>query len=307
MDEARFRILVLDGGGSKGMYTIGVLKELEKHFRQPLFRHFDLIYGTSTGSIIAALIALGWEMNDIEKKYLEVIPAVMSSSSSTGKSDELKKNADKIFGEQKFGAFKTDIGIVATNYEKRIPLIFKSNIRQAHGMMQSFDSGFGCTISEAVQCSCAAYPLFVKKDIATTNSGNITAVDGGFIANNPTLFALIDAHKAFKVEDHNLRLLSVGTGNYIEELPSWTMRIALRFNFAKFAMRIIECNTNTNEQLTKLLYPNLQITRVQDTFNDTSFKTSMLEYDAEKLVKMLLLGRDSFGRQEKEILQLFSD
>ena len=53
------RILSLDGGGAKGFYTLGVLKEIEAMLGQPLHERFDLIFGTSSGAIIAALLALG--------------------------------------------------------------------------------------------------------------------------------------------------------------------------------------------------------------------------------------------------------
>lgn len=54
-----YRILCLDGGGAKGFYTLGVLREIEGLVKQPLCERFDLIFGTSTGAIIAALLALG--------------------------------------------------------------------------------------------------------------------------------------------------------------------------------------------------------------------------------------------------------
>ena len=98
MNEKRLNILVLDGGGSKGVYTIGVLKELELRLGSPLCEHFDLIFGTSTGSIIAALIALGYEIPKIEELYLTLIPNIMSKSSKSGRSKALKEEADKIFG-----------------------------------------------------------------------------------------------------------------------------------------------------------------------------------------------------------------
>ncbi len=47
------RILSLDGGGAKGFYTLGVLQEIEALVNKPLYETFDLIFGTSTGSIIA--------------------------------------------------------------------------------------------------------------------------------------------------------------------------------------------------------------------------------------------------------------
>ena len=40
------KVLTLDGGGSKGIYTIGVLKELEK-YRPKIGDYFDYIYSTS--------------------------------------------------------------------------------------------------------------------------------------------------------------------------------------------------------------------------------------------------------------------
>ena len=54
-----YRFLSLDGGGAKGFYTLGVLREIEAMLGQGLYERFDLIFGTSTGAIIAALLALG--------------------------------------------------------------------------------------------------------------------------------------------------------------------------------------------------------------------------------------------------------
>ena len=56
------RVLSLDGGGAKGFYTLGVLKEIEGMLKSPLYRRFDLVFGTSTAAIIASLIALGREL-----------------------------------------------------------------------------------------------------------------------------------------------------------------------------------------------------------------------------------------------------
>jgi patatin-like phospholipase/acyl hydrolase len=60
VEAAKVKILSLDGGGAKGFYTLGVLREIEAMMGGvPLSNHFRLIFGTSTGSIIAALLALG--------------------------------------------------------------------------------------------------------------------------------------------------------------------------------------------------------------------------------------------------------
>ena len=80
------KVLVLDGGGSKGVYTLGVLKELELKLGGKLYEHFDLMYGTSTGSIIAALIGVGKTIPEIETLYMALIPKIMSGFTSKCKS-----------------------------------------------------------------------------------------------------------------------------------------------------------------------------------------------------------------------------
>jgi patatin-like phospholipase/acyl hydrolase len=52
--DTPYRVLTLDGGGAKGFYTLGVLREIEGLVSMPLHEKFDLIFGTSTGAIIAA-------------------------------------------------------------------------------------------------------------------------------------------------------------------------------------------------------------------------------------------------------------
>ena len=71
------RILSLDGGGAKGFYTLGVLREIEGMIGRPLHECFDLVFGTSTGAIIAALIALGHRVDEIHALYKEHVPRIM--------------------------------------------------------------------------------------------------------------------------------------------------------------------------------------------------------------------------------------
>ena len=234
MDSSELNILVLDGGGSKGVYTLGVLKELELKLGEPLYKCFALIYGTSTGSIIAALIALGHTVDEIEKLYLDLIPKIMTPKTKVGKSNAMSEGAKKIFGEKKFDSFKTNIGIVALNYETQMPLIFKTDIQQAHGMKQSFKPGFDCTIEQAVRCSCSAYPFFEKMKINTENHGEIEVVDGGFVANNPTLYSMVDAYKALAIKESNIHLLNVGVGHYIEKTSGIISKLLKKIGFFQF-------------------------------------------------------------------------
>jgi len=73
-DAKTFRILSLDGGGAKGFYTLGVPKEIEGVLGCPLCDRFNLIFGTSTGAIIATLVALGYSVDDIHDLYKKTRP-----------------------------------------------------------------------------------------------------------------------------------------------------------------------------------------------------------------------------------------
>src|SRR5438445_5766353 len=111
------RVLSLDGGGAKGFYTLGVLKEIEAMVGRPLSQCFDLIFGTSTGGIIAALLALGYQVDDIHVLYKEHVPAIMRRRNPRGKSEALSHLAQTIFGDRTFADAKTGLGIAATRWE----------------------------------------------------------------------------------------------------------------------------------------------------------------------------------------------
>lgn len=299
-------ILCLDGGGAKGIYTLGVLKEIETAAGKPLHEVFQLIYGTSTGSIIASMLALGYKVDEVKQKYLELIPPIMKCYGSGRKSKKLRKLGAGIFGEKKFDEFKTGVGIIATNYNTQKPLIFKNDVARAHGTKSSFVPGFGVTILDAVEASCAACPVFSKKVLKTENKEELVAIDGGFIANNPTLFALIDAKQALKLENDQIKVLSIGVGNYIEKPLHRLQKVISWFEMGQIASRILVASSNTTEVVTKLLFPDLSITRINDTFNEPKYGTNMLERDMKKLNTMYRLGIESYAAHEKEILGTFN-
>lgn len=71
-----FRVLCLDGGGMRGIYTAAFLDRLLDQYRRirneghlDLGSGFNLIAGTSTGSIIACAAAIGRPMSDLVKLY----------------------------------------------------------------------------------------------------------------------------------------------------------------------------------------------------------------------------------------------
>jgi patatin-like phospholipase/acyl hydrolase len=293
--DSSFPILVLDGGGSKGVYTLGVLQELEDNLDKPLHEHFKLIYGTSTGAIIAALLGIGMPVRDIKAFYFEHIPNIMGQPSKSLKSKELARLCDQVFENKTFDDFKTNVGIVAVNYTENKPLIFKTNMNQVHSSNPSFKAGFGCRISDAIQASCSAYPIFNKKIIHSNYHGTITAIDGGFLAKNATLYALIDADKTLKVPKENMDVLSLGTGNYTEKPMGGIVGLIMYLDCLKFVMNLICSNNNANEQLLNILFEGVKITRINKTYKEERYATNMIERDVLKLGKLYQLGRQSFN------------
>jgi patatin-like phospholipase/acyl hydrolase len=299
------RILTLDGGGSKGVYTIGVLRELEAVVDVRLSDFFNLIYGTSTGSIIAALIALDYTMEDIEKIYFDLVPKIMAGRRRKIRTNLLKAELERMLGDRRFDAFKTDVSIVATNYDSEQPLIFKSNKNQAYSRKGTFEPGFGCTISEAVLASSAAYPIFNRAKVTTANQSTISALDGGFIANNPTLLAITDALKSLNKRKEEVSILSVGTGNFYERPMNFLTKTLSYFELAKLFEKILKSNSNTTDTLIKLLFSDMNIVRINDTFNQPQYGTNMIEKNVDKLKLLYRCGRESFGPHEEKVKALF--
>src|SRR5215467_12699100 len=97
-----YRVLTLDGGGAKGFYTLGVLREVEGLVGARLHEKFDLIFGTSTGAIIAAMLALGHSIDEIHELYKKHVVSVMALKKPAEKSARLKVLADEVFAGKKF-------------------------------------------------------------------------------------------------------------------------------------------------------------------------------------------------------------
>jgi patatin-like phospholipase/acyl hydrolase len=298
-----YRILSLDGGGAKGFYTLGALKEIEGLIGCPLYQKFDLIYGTSTGAIIAALLGLGKSVDEIEVLYRTHVVRVMARWLPSKKSAALEALAIEVFGERKFDAFKTGMGIVATRWMEERPMIFKTNSGQAFFGRATFEPGFGCTIADAVVGSCSAYPFFKKKYVTTGRGEKIEVRDGGFVANNPTLYAIADATESFGHERKNVRVVSIGVGEYpAPKLPAWNIRKwASKLPTMKFLQKAMEISTQSMDQFRKVLFRDVQTVRIHNKYTQPEMATDMLEVDMEKLKTLWIRGRDTAREAEIEL------
>jgi predicted acylesterase/phospholipase RssA len=302
--HALCRILSLDGGGAKGFYTIGVLKELEAMTGGPLCDHFDLIFGTSTGAIIAALLALRYNVDTIHMLYKTHVPAVMRRRTAAGRSDALAHLAKTVFGEQTFSDVTTGVGIVTTRWDLEKPMIFKGSADQAHGRHSTFVPGFGCTIADAVRGSCSAYPFFKRSVITTSKGESVELIDGGYCANNPTLYAVADAVIALKKSHPDIRVVSIGVGRYPEPKRwglSWLFR---KFFLSRLLQKTLEINTISMEQLHKILFKDIWTVRINDEFSKPEMATDLLEHNLKKLDMLYQRGSESFANHEVELRKM---
>src|SRR5437764_12992260 len=71
LSDHYFRILSIDGGGIRGVYAAHILQRIKEEFGVDFSKTFDLIAGTSTGSIIAAGLASGVPIEDITRYYID--------------------------------------------------------------------------------------------------------------------------------------------------------------------------------------------------------------------------------------------
>lgn len=303
-----YRILSLDGGGAKGFYTLGILDEIEKNIGRPIHECFDLIFGTSTGAIIAALLARGDSVGNALKLYTAHVPLIMKPARPAQKTAALQQLAKSVFQETDVGKFKTAVGLVATNWKDERPLIFKASVTQAHGSAGSFIPFFGCSVADAVIASCSAFPFFETHTVTKGNGDVVELGDGGFCANNPTLYAIADAIHALKMERANLRVISLGVGSYPE--PSFARKLSRLFGGWKhvrhglnsgFLQKILGTNTCSMEVLRNILFKDVPTLRISQTFSEPEMATDLLEHDLLKLNRLIQKGRLSFAQNETVI------
>lgn len=303
MGDKIFRLLSLDGGGAKGFYTLGALKEIEALVGCRLSQKFNLIFGTSTGAIIAALLGLGKSVNEVDELYRTHVVKVMGAWRPSEKTAALEALATEVFGDLKFDAFKTDMGIVGTRWKEERPIIFKTSVGQAYAGRASFDPGFGATIADAVIGSCSAYPFFQRKFVTTGHGERVEVRDGGFVANNPVLYAIADATEALGISRKAVRAVSIGVGEYpTPTLPVWSLRKwASKLPTMKFLQKTLEINTQSMDQLRSTLFREVPTIRINNRYTQPELATDMLEADVEKLGLLWQRGRDSAREVESQL------
>lgn len=232
------KILSLDGGGIRGALTLGYLKRIETILREKngkdylLCDHFDLIGGTSTGSIIASALAIGKSVDEIKDLYMDLGGKIFGEKRSFLKPWEtwkylkakfdygnLEKSLKSAFGTITLASeeIKTGLCIVAKRADTNStwPLI-------NHPQGKFFDTILGknknIPLWQAVRASTAAPTYFAPQMIDVGDGQKAAFVDGGVsMANNPALTLLMVATLrgfpfGWEMGEDKLEIVSIGTG-----------------------------------------------------------------------------------------------
>lgn len=134
-----FKILAIDGGGIKGLYSAVILADFEEKYGK-LSNHFDLICGTSTGGIIALGLAAGIPAKEIVNLYKTNGPTIFPYNNrflymlhsikqglltSKYREDNLKNALINVFKDKKIGDCETNVLIPTANITTGKPCIIK--------------------------------------------------------------------------------------------------------------------------------------------------------------------------------------
>ena len=206
-----FKILCIDGGGIRGIYPAYILHRIEEEFNTKINKLFDMVIGTSTGSIIAGAIAVDYSLKDIvkifEKKSSDIFQKKRFSFGGSLKSQYDKKALQEILelalGSKTLSETLIKLIIPATDIKNGSVHVFKSSY------LPEFVRDKNVKISDAILASCSAPTFF---DPQKVGDSNYNLADGGLWANNPSMVALTEAIGKLGIDRNNLKIFSIGTG-----------------------------------------------------------------------------------------------
>ncbi|KAA0139161.1 patatin-like phospholipase family protein [Gimesia chilikensis] len=211
MDEQRFQILSLDGGGIKGLFSAAVLAAIEEDLEINVVDRFDLITGTSTGGIIALGLGIGMRPREIVEFYISKGPAIFNKMwglrwwqhwirrkySQTPLRNALESCFnDKLLGDctkriviPSFSVGDDDVYLFRTPHDKRLRRDKKVPLWK-------------------IALATSAAPTFFP---SCRHVDRLRLIDGGVWANNPSMVGVVEAYGTLGVPLNAIKVFSIGT------------------------------------------------------------------------------------------------
>jgi uncharacterized protein len=229
MEEGKvFKILAIDGGGIKGLYSSTILEHLEEKYNCNLSDYFDLICGTSTGGLIALALSLNIPAKEVSAMYLNkgstIFPrrGIWRHLFWKGKYSDapLKKVLQEIFGDRKISESKNLLCIPTYSITDARPWVFKYDHQEGH--LKRDNKAMYVDVALATSAAPTYFPV---TEIPYFDSKQF--IDGGVWANNPTFVGVLEALTYFvgeKKEYKSLMVLSVSSLVKSNGMPTGTPR-----------------------------------------------------------------------------------
>ncbi|KAG6504847.1 patatin-like protein 2 [Zingiber officinale] len=250
----RITILCIDGGGVRGLIPAKIIEFLEKQLQDldggeaRIADYFDVISGTSTGGLIATMLAAPGENNkplfaakDIADFYLQnsdkifpqhragfLNPALNQLDAFTGPRYDgkfLHSKIRELLGDKKLSQTLTNVVIPTFDIKLLQPIFFSSFETQDIPLKNALLSDI-CIGTSAAPTYLPGHYFETRDGQGNTRSFNL--IDGGVAANNPTLVAMnqvtkqiLKSNKDFEsykpVDYSHFLVISIGTGSAKQE------------------------------------------------------------------------------------------
>jgi hypothetical protein len=261
------RLLSLDGGGIRGVFTLEILRRVEallkERYHKPdlvLADYFNFIGGTSTGAIIASLLAMGKRVAEVQELYSKLgiyafqqtqgLPALRTKYQAIPVRKTLRtlfREADgrpAILGSEQLRSF---LLIVLRNATTGSTWPLTNNPDAIYNVREEGrTSNLDLYLWQLVRASTAAPTLYSSETVLLRDSAGRNKtyefIDGGVGPHgNPSVMMYLQATlPQYKMNlsagARNLYILSIGTGNLAEVYPPGQMT---RINRVGGAIRML--------------------------------------------------------------------
>jgi len=290
-----FRVLSIDGGGVRGVFAAKILSLMETKLHINIHEAFDLIVGTSTGSIIAAAIAIKYDLTQLVEDYLgnasKIFQKRINFFGLLRSKYDSKFLEDFLFGrlgDVTLGKIEKPLILNATNVSVGDVHIFKTSYQQQQQRKGDYVRDGEVPLYKAVLASCSAPIYFDPVDINGT-----LVCDGGLWANNPSLIGYTDAISNFQTD--KIKILSLGTGQAKQIYrPAKIWGFLTGWKKTKLVDFLMSCQTKFPQNVLSLIDPE-RILRINPDIEN-------FELDNYENVRTLIeLAKAEFTRDNTKI------
>ena len=297
-NDKHFYILALDGGGTRGVYSAQVLARMEDTLKVPIRDCFDLIAGTSTGSIIAGAAAAGIPLQDVVELFEEhtshVFPkrglrlGLLRSKYSRKPLEEVVR---KCLPDVTLGEIATPLLVTSSNVSTGGVHVFKSRYLEELG--EPYVRDRDVPLVDAILASSAAPSFFDPLQLDES-----LLADGGLWANNPSILAVAEAISKFHRKVEQIHILSVGTGHPAEMYtPSRSWGLATGWGHRKLVSYFLNLQSLASTNMAGLILGERYV-RLDPEIEDWSLD------DSKHLSNLKALASSDFTRRSDDILKM---